>query len=160
MADASKADASKTEVSKVEASKGDSAARRPARSGESVVLDASAVLALLYGEPGQEEIRGRIRQADVCLSAVSVCEVSAKLSEAGLDKAEVREALGALSATVHPFDEDLALEAGALRSALSHLGLSLADRAALALANSLAVAVITVDGSWEGLANAEVIRPG
>lgn len=154
------AEAPKADAPKAEASKEISAGRRPARSGEPVVLDASAVLALLYGEPGQEEIRGRIRQADVRLSAVSVCEVCAKLSEAGLDKAEVREALGALSPTVHPFDEELALEAGALRSALSHLGLSLADRAALALANSLGVAAITVDGSWEGLANAEVIRPG
>ena len=85
------------------------------------MLDASAVLALLYGEPGQDQIRERIRGAEVRLSAVSVCEVSAKLSEAGLDKTEMQEALGAFSPTVHPFDEELALEAGALRPALSHL---------------------------------------
>lgn len=141
-----------------EASNRGTAGRRAARSGDSVVLDASAVLALLYGEPGQDEIRGRIRDADVCLSAVSISEVSAKLSEDGLDKTEVREALGALSPTVHPLDEDLALEAGALRPATHERGLSLGDRACLALANSLGVAALTTDGGWEGLDNTEVIR--
>ena len=131
---------------------------RSARSDHSVVLDASAILAVLYGEPGQDEIRERIRGANVRVGAVNVCEVSAKLSEAGLDKDEVREALGALSPTVHPFDEELALEAGALRPALSHRGLSLADRACLALANSLGVAAITTDSDWGELDRAEVIR--
>lgn len=143
-----------------EASKRDSAGRRARRSGESVVLDASAVLALLYGEPGQDEIRARIRDADVCLSAVSISEVSAKLSEDGLDKAEVREALGALSPAVHPFDEDLAIETGALWAALSHRELSLADRACLALAHSLGVVALTTNSVWEGLENVELIRRG
>ena len=66
---------------------------RSARSDHSVVLDASAILAVLHGEPGQDQIRERIRGADVRVGAVNVCEVSAKLSEAGLDKDEVREAL-------------------------------------------------------------------
>lgn len=141
-----------------ESSSRGTAGRRSARHAGAVVLDASAVLALLYGEPGQEEIRKRIRGMDVRVGAVNVSEVSAKLAEAGLEKAEVREALGALSPTVHPFDEDLALEAGALRPATRERGLSLGDRACLALANSLGVAALTTDGGWEGLEGAEVIK--
>lgn len=125
---------------------------------ESVVLDASAILAVLYGEPGEDEIRRRIRAADVRVGAVNVSEVSAKLAEAGFEKAEVREAVGALAPTVHPFDEDLAHAAGALRLETKERGLSLGDRACLALAGSLGVAALTTDGLWEGFENAEVIR--
>lgn len=131
--------------------------RRSAPRGDAVVLDASVVLALLYGEPGQEEIRRRIRGTDVRVGAVNVSEVSSKLAEAGLEKAEVREALGALSATVHPFDEELALEAGQLRPSTRECGLSLGDRSCLALANSLGVAALTTDSRWEGLENVKVV---
>lgn len=132
--------------------------RRSARSGDSVVLDASAILALLYGEPSQDEIRKRIRGADVRVGAVNISEVSAKLAEAGLGEAEVREAIGALSPTIHPFDEDLALKAGALRPTTRERGLSLGDRACLALANSLGVVALTTDSCWDGLERAEVIE--
>lgn len=132
--------------------------RRSARPGESVVLDASAILAVLYSEPAQEQIRERIRGADVRVGAVNVSEVSAKLAKAGLEKGEVREALGALSPTVHPFDEDLALEAGALSLATRERGLSAGDRACLALANSLGVEALTTNGDWEGLDGVEVIQ--
>lgn len=135
-----------------------SGGRRSARSGQSVVLDASAILALLYGEPGQEEIRRRIGGRDVRVGAVNVSEVSAKLAEGGFEKAEVREAVGALAPTVHPFDEDLAHDAGQLRPGTRDRGLSLGDRACLALANSLGVAALTTDTGWDGLSGAEVVR--
>lgn len=57
---------------------------------EVVVLDASAVLALLYGEPGQERIREKLRGAEVRLGAVNVSEVVAKLAEAGFEEDESR----------------------------------------------------------------------
>lgn len=125
---------------------------------ESVVLDASAILALLYGEPGEKEIRSRIRGAEVRVGAVNVSEVSAKLAEGGFTPGECREAVGVLAPTVHPFDEDLAHAAGALRPTTRDRGLSLGDRACLALANSLGVAALTTDGGWDGLDGAEVIR--
>ncbi|WP_047865491.1 type II toxin-antitoxin system VapC family toxin [Rubrobacter aplysinae] len=126
--------------------------------GNSVVLDASAVLALLYGEPGQDEIRERIRGAEVRIGAVNVSEVSAKLAEAGFSRSECRQAVDALAPTVHPFDEELAHVAGEMRPATKDRGLSLGDRACLALANSLGVAALTTDGVWDGLEGAEVIR--
>lgn len=122
-----------------------------------MVLDASAVLALLYGEPGQEEIRERIRGAEVEIGAVNVSEVSAKLAEAGFSRAECRQAVDALAPTVHPFDEELAHAAGEMRPATKDRGLSLGDRACLALANSLGVAALTTDGDWDGLDGAEVV---
>lgn len=125
---------------------------------EVVVLDASAVLALLYGEPGQERIREKLRGAEVRLGAVNVSEVVAKLAEAGFEENESREALGALSAVIHAFDEDLAYAAGSIRPETADRGLSLGDRACLALARSLGVAALSTDSAWEGLEGAEVIR--
>lgn len=107
---------------------------------------------------GQEEIRRRIRGAEVRIGAVNVSEVSAKLAEAGFTQEECREAVGALAPTVHPFDEDLAHAAGELRPTTRDQGLSLGDRACLALANSLGVAALTTDGNWDGLYGAEVIQ--
>lgn len=123
-----------------------------------VVLDASAILALLYGEPGQEGIRRRLRGADVRVGAVNLSEASAKLAEAGFEETESREALGALGALVHPFDEDLAYTAGQLRPETRDRGLSLGDRACLALARSLGVSALTTDKVWDGLQGAEVIH--
>lgn len=122
-----------------------------------VVLDASAILALLYGEPGQDRIREKLRGAEVRVGAVNVSEVVAKLAEAGFEEPESREALGALSAEVHPFDEDLAYAAGEIRPETRGRGLSLGDRACLALARSLGVSAVSTDAAWEGLPGAEVI---
>lgn len=92
------------------------------------------------------------------VGAVNVSEVSAKLAEAGFTQEECREAVGALAPTVHPFDEDLAHAAGELRPTTRDQGLSLGDRACLALANSLGVAALTTDGNWDGLDGAEVVQ--
>lgn len=128
------------------------------RGENSVVLDASAVLAVLYGEPGQEEIRGRIPGKEVGVGAVNVSEVAAKLAEAGFTWEESREAIDALAPTVHAFDEGLAYATGELRIATRDRGLSLGDRACLALANSLEVMALTTDRAWDGLESAEVIQ--
>jgi PIN domain nuclease of toxin-antitoxin system len=126
--------------------------------GGVVVLDASAILVLLYGEPGQEEIRRRLRGTEARVGAVNLSEVAAKLAEAGFEEFETREAVGALSAVVHAFDEDLAYAAGQLRSETRDRGLSLGDRACLALARSLGVRALTTDKVWDGLPGAEVIH--
>lgn len=132
--------------------------QRSARSADTVVLDASAILAVLYGEPGQEEIRRRIRGADVVVGAVNLSEVSAKLCEAGLAREEIREAVDALSPTVHSFAEDLAYAAGELRPLTREKGLSFGDRACLALAQSMRVKALTTDRGWDGLEGAEVVE--
>jgi PIN domain nuclease of toxin-antitoxin system len=56
-----------------------------------------------------------------------------------------------LDLDLHPFDEPLAFETGALRAATRDRGLSLGDRACLALAQRLGASVLTADRAWQGL---------
>ncbi|MBI2872580.1 MAG: type II toxin-antitoxin system VapC family toxin [Chloroflexi bacterium] len=107
------------------------------------VLDASALLALLNAEPGAEVVAAALPQA--AISAVNLSEVVAKLADAGMPEAAVREALQGLALDVVPFDTDQAYEAGLLRSSTRGVGLSLGDRACLGLARRLNVPALTAD---------------
>lgn len=114
------------------------------------VLDASALLAMLNGEPGEQVVARAIRES-AAMSAVNMSEVVAKLSEVGMPETEIRESLEPLGLTVFDFDEDSAYAAGLLRTATREAGLSLGDRACLSLAQHLGLTVLTVDRSWDGL---------
>lgn len=121
-----------------------------------MVLDASALLALLNDEPGAEHVAEAV-VAGALISAVNLSEVAAKLSDYGLSAAEIREALGSLDLEIVPFGEALALGAGLLRAATRASGLSLGDRACLALAASLGLPALTADRHWAGLVPATEI---
>jgi ribonuclease VapC len=112
-----------------------------------VVLDASALLALLHGEPGSQAVESTIPGA--AISTVNMSEVVAKLSEAGLPEAAIQAALASVELEIHAFDTALAHRAGLLRVPTRHLGLSLGDRACLALGRHLSLPVLTTDRSWE-----------
>lgn len=121
-----------------------------------VVLDASALLALLQGERGAESLADGL--AESAISAVNLSEVAAKLAEAGLPELELREALGPLGLEVVPFDEELAYRAGLLRPATRGQGLSLGDRACLALARARGLPAVTTDRAWKKLALGVEVR--
>lgn len=114
-----------------------------------VVLDASALLALLNQEPGQEEVAGSIPHA--AISAVNLSEVVAKLADDGMPEEEVREALEGLALEVHGFGQELAYETGLLRPTTKPRGLSLGDRACIALGSRLELPILTADRAWEGI---------
>jgi PIN domain nuclease of toxin-antitoxin system len=114
-----------------------------------VVLDASALLALLNREPGHEEVGRAIPHA--AISAVNLSEVAAKLAESGMPGEAVRDALEALALEVHDFGRELAFQAGLLRPLTRSEGLSLGDRACLTLGRQLGLPVLTTDRAWEGL---------
>jgi PIN domain nuclease of toxin-antitoxin system len=116
----------------------------------SAVLDASALLALLNEEPGQEEVE-RVLISGAVVSAVNFSEVVARLADAGMPEAALREALEGLELNVVAFDRELAYRAGLLRGATREHGLSLGDRACLALAASNRCPAITADRAWESL---------
>lgn len=113
------------------------------------VLDASALLALLYQEPGSVVVERYFAQAVV--SSVNFSEVAAKLSDHGIDNQEVFEILSGLSLEVREFDTELALMAGALREVTRPLGLSLGDRACLALGIAEGSPILTTDRAWAGV---------
>ena len=85
------------------------------------------------------------------IGAVNLSEVMAKLVDRGMAEPHARAALGALGLEVAPFDTELALRAGALRPLTKPLGLSLGDRACLALGIHLALPDMTAERSWQDL---------
>lgn len=116
---------------------------------DSVVLDASALLALLYREAGGDEVVARLPGAIV--GVVNIAEVVGKLADDGLAEEEVRLAIDALHLDVVPMDETVAWECGLLRTRTRAAGLSLGDRACLALAKARGLPVLTADRAWLGV---------
>ena len=114
-----------------------------------VVADASAILAYLHREPGGEVAARHLPGAVV--SAVNLAEVGARLADRGVPDEAARQAIETLGMTITAFDEDLAYASAALRPATRRLGLSLGDRACLAVARQLAAPVLTADRAWTEL---------
>lgn len=114
-----------------------------------VALDASALLALMRGEPGAPAVESVVEQA--CVSAVNWSEVQRRLLRHGIDLDATRADVEALGVTIVPFDADDAEEAARLSLVTARTGLSLGDRACLALARRLGVPALTADRAWSGL---------
>lgn len=113
------------------------------------VLDASAIIALLRREPGAERVAAAL--ARTAVSAVNLSEVVAWLVRSGLKDEDIHRTVDELDLDVSPFDTELAMSAGLLSRATQHFGLSLGDRACLALAQRLAVPALTTDRNWSAL---------
>jgi ribonuclease VapC len=115
----------------------------------SVVLDSSALLAFIHGEPGGEVVAGVVGEA--LISSVNLAEVVTKLVErtGSLDLA--RAALGMANVDVVDFDRLQAEEVGALVTRTRSRGLSLGDRACLTLAARETAPVLTADRIWSTL---------
>ena len=116
------------------------------------VLDASALLALLLGEQGGENVRAVL--ADAAITAVNLSEVVAHFARNGADETDIRLVLNPLPLERVPFDESLAFATGLLLPTTRPAGLSFGDRACLALASRLGVRALTADRSWQNVAKA------
>ena len=121
-------------------------------SGGPVVLDASAVLALLFEEPGAEVVRAQLRTG--VIGAANLAEVLAKLSDHGLPAVEAARAVTILGLEVAPMTEAQAGRSAELRLMTRAVGLSLGDRACLALAAELGAPALTADRGWDAVAGA------
>lgn len=113
---------------------------------ETYVLDASALLCLLQEEPGAERVARALPVA--VIGAVNYSEVVGKLMESGLDEPTVDRLMDGLNLRVIPFERSQARLAGSLRMATRKLGLSLGDRACLALAAAQGATALTCERSW------------
>jgi PIN domain nuclease of toxin-antitoxin system len=122
----------------------------------SAVLDASAVLAHIRAEQGSDPVADIA--ADALMSTVNLAEVFSKLVERGLTVEQADAIVLRYGIEIVPFDEELARRAGALRPATRTLGLSLGDRACLALAQRESLPAITTDRNWTKLALGIEIR--
>jgi ribonuclease VapC len=115
-----------------------------------VVLDASAILALLNDEPGAEKITPEVLSR-ATTSAVNLAEVQTILVREGGDPDESWALAVDPIPDVEPFTAEQARIAGALIQKTRSLGLSLGDRACLALAIALNAPVYTTDQLWTKL---------
>lgn len=115
----------------------------------SIVYDSSAVLAILLDEPGARRAVETLDHG--VLSAVNASEVVARLIDQGAKDDDARGALQGLDLAIRPFDESLAVAAGVLRRSTRRRGLSLGDRACLALALRERAPVLTADRAWTAL---------
>jgi ribonuclease VapC len=115
-----------------------------------IVLDASAILAVIGGEPGTEKLIPDLLARAVC-STVNLAEVHAKLVSSGWTSDQAWEDATSPVREVVPFDEEQARTAGDLVIQTRHLGLSLGDRACLALGIALKVPVYTAERVWKKL---------
>lgn len=115
----------------------------------SVVLDASALLAFLHDEPGGEKVSAVLEGARV--SAVNWCEVLQKALQRDVDVAGMQQEFTDVGVRFEPFTPQQAERAAWLWSHTRNHGLSLADRACLALAMDQGLPVFTADRAWSRL---------
>ncbi|MDF2667879.1 MAG: PilT protein-like protein [Paenibacillus sp.] len=114
------------------------------------VMDASAVLAWLNREPGAELVAEMLLEGAV-ISAVNAAEVVTKLAELGASSTTVVSYLNLAGLQISDFQVEDAVSVGNLRTTTRSLGLSLGDRACVALGLKLQLPVVTTDQAWNKL---------
>ena len=115
-----------------------------------IVLDASAILALIQEERGAEKLTDEIMD-DAVISTVNLAEVQSKLVKKGFASEEAWESALSLVTAAEPYTSEQAKIAGDLIMKTEKYGLSLGDRSCLALAISLKAPVYTTEQIWKNL---------
>jgi ribonuclease VapC len=114
-----------------------------------IVLDSSALIALLRGEKGGEAVALRLEGSH--LSSANLAETLTKATEWVRDPVEVLKEIKQLPMRIVPVSEAQALTAALLRPLTRSAGLSLGDRLCLALALSLGCPALSAESAWVGL---------
>jgi PIN domain nuclease of toxin-antitoxin system len=113
------------------------------------VLDASAIMAVLWNEPGAEIVA--VMLGSSVTNAVNLSEVVAKLADKGMTRHDIQNMIEELRLNVVSFNVAQAYSAGFLRPATRSVGLSFGDRCCLATAQILGLPAVTADRSWAEL---------
>jgi ribonuclease VapC len=104
---------------------------------------------MLLGEPGGDQAAAQL--SDGHISVVNVIEVLTRLVDGGMQVSKAEAFFAQLDLQVVDLDTQQAVDAASLRAATRHRGLSLGDRACLALARREGLPVLTADRQWQGL---------
>ena len=121
------------------------------------VLDASALVAFLRGEPGADKVAALLTRS--CMSAVNLAETISKMIERGLAIEDVSYQIERLRVEVVPFDGGHAKVTASLWKATRTVGASLGDRACLALALQRSLPALTAERDWDKCGvNVEIVR--
>lgn len=128
-----------------------------------VVLDTSAILAVIFGEDGADRVLPYLSPSVGLISAVNLAEIATKLIDNDYSDDDARATIDDLTLLVSPLDSEAAVLTGLLRRSTRIRGLSLGDRACLALARTEGCVAVTADRHWRDIADdagveLEVIR--
>ena len=124
-----------------------------------VALDSSAILAVFLSEPGGEAVLSVLPGA--LLSTVNLAEVITRMINLGADSEHVWSRIHSIQCEISVFTDEQARIAAELKAVTRPFGLSLGDRACLALAIERKATVYTTDKAWKNLElgiKIEVIR--
>ncbi len=125
-----------------------------------IALDASALLAFLFAEKGHERVAEQLD--DSCLSSVNLAEVASRFARDGHDPRELCQRIADSPIEIVPFLTGDAAIAAALVPTTQEYGLSLGDRACLALAMTRQIPALTADRAWASLdlpVAVQLVRP-
>jgi PIN domain nuclease of toxin-antitoxin system len=114
-----------------------------------VVLDASALLALIKNEPGAEIVEGLL--GNIVMSSVNVSEIASILLDSDMNTTETQESIEPFIDSIVSFDFEHSIACASLKKITKHLGLSLGDRACIALGIKLKLPIYTADKIWQEL---------
>ena len=121
-----------------------------------MVLDASALLALINAEPGCEVVADALPEASI--SVINLTEVVTEMIDIGITGRDAWAEAADLVPVIVDFGVELGRRTADLRASTRSLGLSFGDRACLALAEQLHVPALTADQTWRNLAIGIEIR--
>lgn len=132
---------------------------------QACVLDASAIIAFLQGEPGGEEVQSALQSQHCVVTAANQAEIIAKALDRGVSTNAIQTILAELAYVVIDIKAEDGIKAGYLRATTRPAGLSLGDRLCLAVAQRLKALVLTADRPWLAMAQPlgleiRCIRPG
>ncbi|WP_341757651.1 type II toxin-antitoxin system VapC family toxin [Candidatus Tisiphia endosymbiont of Ditula angustiorana] len=114
-----------------------------------VVLDASALLALIKYETGATEVEKLL--GNIIMSSVNVSEVAAILLDSDMTEEECKNSIEPFISSIIPFDSEQSFLSALLKKHTKHKGLSFGDRACIALGIKLNVSIYTADKAWYNL---------
>ena len=117
--------------------------------GKKFLLDTSALIALLKKESGYEVIENVI--ASGAISSVNLSELVAVLTRSGVSEQDIDEIISDLVPEIVPFCEAISIRTGKLAKLTQNYGLSLGDRACIALGITLGLPIYTADKVWAEL---------
>ena len=122
------------------------------------VMDASAMLALMQAEKGWEVVDDLIREQQCVASCVNIAEVGTRMIDKGLAPSQLERTLKEMDVQPVDFDLEQSTFCAELRLSTKYAGLSLGDRACLALAKLMDGTAVTSDRAWLDIAETTKIK--
>ena len=122
------------------------------------VMDSSAILAILRGEPGCDYVQELLQNEECAISSVNMAEVGSKLIDYGLPPEEFPRIARQLQIDIIDFNTDQCIQSAQIRKITRSAGISLGDRACVALTQLMKGYVVTSDRAWLDIAEVTQIQ--